>query len=861
MQDAPILAKDMLEISDVLTPKVHGTNVLMRLFADKMPEWIALFSSVSTVTAPAGQVDYVAANEYLNACAQKLDNERTRVRVINWGPWAEVGMAFNALEGVSETSLAIGQEVHQPLIASAFAGGGGSATFHARWSTADQWVLDEHRTSHGDALLPGTGYLELFAEALAAKGETRPFEIADLTFISPLRAPDDTAIAVRVTLDSAPDGYRVRVESSEGEEGYELNAEASLRLLKASEAPRIDVAKIARRCGPAETAPELSVLPTPQAQHLQLGPRWQVMRKRRFGENEGMAELRLTTRDEGYRLHPGVMDIATGFGLPLVDGYEPEQFWVPLSYGRVRVHGPIQGETVSWIRSAPENSAAGKTARFDITVAAPDGRVLVEIEGFTMHRMSAGQVFAGASAGTRRGAGRDLSPGEARLRRFVEQGIPPEDGAEMFFRAMASDQRQLVVSSLDLNTMIAEVERTAEALPGTGGEFERPDLDSDFVEPANDLERRLAGFWSELLGVANVGVEDDFFDLGGHSLIAVRLFAKIKSEFSIDLPISVLFEAPTIRKCAELIASQTDTQTSLEGPAETVEKPDQRRFRHVVAMQERHGASGTPFFMVAGMFGNVLNLRHLAHLIGTERPFYGLQAQGLYDEDQHHQSLGDAARDYIAEIRQVQPEGPYMIGGFSGGGITAYEMARQLKAAGEKVAALVLLDTPLPRRRPLSRQDRLKLQFLKLREQGAAYPFDWARQRIRWEFEKRRAVEIEAGETEFHNAAIQAGFLRAISVYEVEPWAGPMTLMRPPLSRRYEVAPGRFVNERRQYADHANDWDQYVPNLQVIEVPGDHDSMVLEPNVRVLASRMRALLEAADKERGSADFEDLHAAE
>ena len=129
-------------------------------------------------------------------------------------------------------------------------------------------------------------------------------------------------------------------------------------------------------------------------------------------------------------------------------------------------------------------------------------------------------------------------------------------------------------------------------------------------------------------------------------------------------------------------------------------------------MQERHGASGTPFFMVAGMFGNVLNLRHLAHLIGTERPFYGLQARGLYGEDQPHQSLGDAARDYIAEIRQVQPEGPYMIGGFSGGGITAYEMARQLKAAGEEVAALVLLDTPLPRRRPLSRQDRLKLQFL-----------------------------------------------------------------------------------------------------------------------------------------------------
>ena len=287
----------------------------------------------------------------------------------------------------------------------------------------------------------------------------------------------------------------------------------------------------------------------------------------------------------------------------------------------------------------------------------------------------------------------------------------------------------------------------------------------------------------------------------------------------------------------------------------------ERLFRHFVSMHDRPGAGKTPFFMVAGMFGNILNLRHLAHLIGTERPFYGLQARGLYGEDEPHECLHDAARDYVAEMRQIQPEGPYMIGGFSGGGITAYEMARQLKEAGEDVAALVLLDTPLPRRRPLSGPDRLKLQFLKLREEGAGYPFEWARRRIRWEFEKRRAVEFETDETEFHNAAIKAGFLKAIGSYEVAPWEGPMTLLRPPLSRRYEVAPGRFVNADREYVNHTNDWDRYVPALEVIEVPGDHDSMVLEPNVRVLAARMRMVLDRAEKEFDRADYEDLHAAE
>ena len=861
MRDAPILGKDILDVSDVLTPKVHGTDVLMRVFKDDMPKWIALFSSISTVTAPAGQVDYVAANEYLNAIAHAHDGGSTRVRVIDWGPWAKVGMAVDALEGTTDSVLAVGDEVHQPLLHSVFAGSGGSATFHARWSTASQWILDEHRTSHGDALLPGTGYLELFAEAMSAKGETGAFEISDLTFLSPLRAPDDVPVAVRVGLESASGGYVVRVEASQGDAGYELHAEARLNLPAQADTPRLDVAEIRSRCPKTETAPELSVLPTPQLQHLQLGPRWQVMRSLSLGVNEGLAVLRLSTRDDGFRLHPGLMDIATGFGLPLVEGYRPDQFWVPLSYGRVRVHGPLPTEVVSWIRSAEDNTGQSQTARFDITVATPDGRVLVEVEGFVVHRMSGGQVFASGAAAGAQAAGRNLSPGEARLRNFVEQGIPPEDGAEMFYRVMASDQRQLAVSSLNLIEMIAEVERVSQEQSGAGAAFDRPDLESEFVEPETDIEKRLAAFWTELLGVSKVGVEDDFFDLGGHSLIAVRLFAKIKSEFSVDLPISVLFEAPTIRKCAGLIEARTGKTRTESAPDVTHAPTEARKFRHVVSMHDRSSTVKTPFFIVAGMYGNVLNLRHLAHLIGTDRPFYGLQARGLYGEDAPHESLVDAARDYIEEMRQVQPQGPYMIGGFSGGGITAYEMARQLKEAGEEVAALVLLDTPLPRRRPLTRPDRLKLQLLKLREAGAAYPLEWARRRIHWEFQKRRAVEMETDQTEFHNAAIKAGFLKAINLYEVAPWKGPLTLLRPPLSRRYEVGPGRFVNDWREYVLHANDWDRYVANPEVIEVPGDHDSMVLEPNVRVLAARMRTILDRAEKNCNTGDYEDLHAAE
>jgi len=326
----------------------------------------------------------------------------------------------------------------------------------------------------------------------------------------------------------------------------------------------------------------------------------------------------------------------------------------------------------------------------------------------------------------------------------------------------------------------------------------------------------------------------------------------VKKSFHVDFPISVLFEAPTIRKCAALIAGQgvaTDFAATANPPTLLPVK-QQRRFTHLVPMHQGDGGPRTPFFLVAGMFGNVLNLRHLAHLLGTDRPFYGLQARGLYGDAEPHRDLTEAARDYIAEMRLVQPHGPYMVGGFSGGGITAYEIAQQLTAGGEEVAALVMLDTPLPQRGPLTRADRMTIQWLNLKEGGFGYPLRWATNRVKWEFEKRRTkTDPESEAPQFHNAAIEAAFYDAITRYQVKPWSGPLTLFRPPLVGKWQVGPGRWVSSERAYVLADNDWTPSAPRIEVFEVPGNHDSMVLEPNVRVLAARMRRVLDAAERAR------------
>lgn len=869
VRDAPLLTKTVADIEDVFTPKIHGVQVLDRLFPDGALDWLALFSSTSTVTGPAGQVDYVAANEYLNAYARSRAGGRTRVVAIDWGIWNERGMAAQAIEArTGQRPRAPVEAADGPLLEGATFDEAGARIFTARLAAETHWLLDEHRTRAGDAIVPGTGYLELAAEALRAHGEAGAFEIRDLVFLRPLKVEAGKPRDVRVRLSRTADGYSFAVSCArlaDGRDAFELNAQASLVLPPLAAAAAIDLAAVRARCARLRTAGGSGALRAPQEAHLRFGPRWRVLREMALGDGEGLATLSLPAGfaadlARGYALHPALMDLATGWAMELIAGYEPTHLWVPVSYRSVRVFGRLPRHVRSWVRNAGPNRAEGPFAEFDITLCDGEGRILVEIEGFSIRRLEDAADLAQARPPSAaelefvdgaRDVEAPLSPAEERLLRHYAQGIRPEEGAEAFARAMAAGLPQVVVSSLDLGRLEAETgAMTGEAAAGQA--FQRPDLDSAYVEPRNDVERMLAGFWQELLGVEQVGVEDSFFDLGGHSLIAVRLFVMIRKAFRVEFPISVLFEAPTIATCAALIAERIGTR---DAPAAGAPAAPARRFTHLVAMHEGEGGPKTPFFLVAGMFGNVLNLRHLAHLIGSDRRFYGVQARGLYGDAAPHATFEAAAADYIAELRQVQPRGPYLLGGFSGGGIAAYEMTRQLEAEGERVALLVMLDTPIPMRPTLSRLDRALIKWREIRGGGPGFFGDWIRARARWELDRVRArfdKPSEAPGHAFHNDAIEAAFRAALPCYALRPWSGRLALFRPALDRRWRVSRGRFVDAAREYVLADNGWTPWAPGLEVIEVPGNHDSMVLEPNVRVLAARLRRCIDAAEAPRGEA---------
>ena len=869
VKDDLIALKALSDIEDVFAPKILGTLVLAEVLEKEPLDVMVLFSSTSTDTAPAGQVDYVAANAFLNAFAESRVGSSVCTIAVHWGVWKDVGLAARAIAQAEQQDAApVVEAARGPLFDRRVRVSDKEEWLEARLDSTRHWVLNEHRLKSGHAIWPGTGYIELIAEGLSEQRIEGAFEIEDLTFLRPLHVPDDEPRTARVTLTPEADGYRIAIDSELPGATLVRHAEAIVRPTHSSKASAIDAGRISASCETKALVAGDKPHRSAQEDHLRFGARWQVLRSASFGRGEALAQLALsddfvTDLDHGYLVHPALLDIATGYAMNLIDGYSPAAgLWVPMTYGKLCINGALPAKIWSHVRLNTSKDLGPGYATFDVTIADAEGRVVIEVEGFTIKKLAAGTDLSASlsnegeakTAGASKGSDTaELSPALARLAAQVDQGILPGEGFEALLRAVGSGKPQVIVSSMDLPALQRAAARAEVQAAASSATFERPDLGVDFVEPGTDIEKALAGFWTELLGVKKIGIHDSFFDLGGHSLIAVRLFRMIKKAFSVEFPISVLFEAPTIAQCAALIEQsgvkpQSDAGADAGATVTALERP---RLLHLVRMDSGKDPRRTPFFLCAGMFGNILNLRHLAVQIGADRPVYGLQARGIYGGQAPHETFEEMARDYLAEVRTVQPHGPYLLGGFSGGGLVAYEMAQQLRAAGEEAAIVVLLDTPYPANPVLSVQDRLMMKMQDVEKEGLSFFSNWVRRRIEWEQRKAQAragVQPKSAE-QFHNEEIEAAFRRALSRYQGAAYDGSVLLMRPKLQVAYRVTGGRELNHERSLLRADNGWSPFVADLAIHEVPGDHDSMVLEPNVRVLASHLRQELMRADRSR------------
>lgn len=208
---------------------------------------------------------------------------------------------------------------------------------------------------------------------------------------------------------------------------------------------------------------------------------------------------------------------------------------------------------------------------------------------------------------------------------------------------------------------------------------QRPELTTQYIPPQNKTEQTLVDIWRDILGIEKTGIRDDFFELGGDSLLAVQAVSEINRLFSTNLSTHSLLDAPTISEIAGLIESDN----SAEG-----------RSLSLLVRLQKGNRTKPPLFLIHPVGGHVYFYRDIAKYLASDQPVYGIRAQGTEEEAEPLTKIEDMARQYIGEIRTMQPEGPYFVGGSSFGGIVAFEIAQQLSKVNQKTAILAMIDTP-----------------------------------------------------------------------------------------------------------------------------------------------------------------------
>ena len=348
----------------------------------------------------------------------------------------------------------------------------------------------------------------------------------------------------------------------------------------------------------------------------------------------------------------------------------------------------------------------------------------------------------------------------------------------------------------------------------------------EYTAPRSAKEKELVELWREVMTLDRIGIHDNFFELGGHSLLAVRLFALIEKRFGKRLPLATLFQAPTIAQLAPLLADDDSSRWSSLVPIQT------------------EGAR-PPFFCVHAVGGNVLEYYDLARNLGSDQPFYALQSRGL-SGDEPQTTIEAMATHYLKEIRQLQPHGPYFIGGRSLGGMIAYEMACQLRAAREELAVLALLDSyPVGYHKALGNGTQRKQYSRSMRRVRAHLSNINA---LPW----RDKLSYVTNKSKFGTVRIKSRAWRMVyraftglgrdlprHLRDVEQfnWLAARNF----IPRSYDGRVTLFwaSQDLRAKFDMIEGWKKLANVVDVVEIPGTHLNIIKEPYVAELASKLR----------------------
>ena len=424
--------------------------------------------------------------------------------------------------------------------------------------------------------------------------------------------------------------------------------------------------------------------------------------------------------------------------------------------------------------------------------------------------------------------------GDKRLVAYVVGEVKEEGSGQVELKG--SELRRQLRERLP-EYMVPSAYMQIEELPlNANGKLDRKRLPALAVTPAprqshdiqDSVEASLQQIWAEVLDRSNIGVSDNFFETGGHSMKAVLLSVRISRAFQKEIPVRLVFDKPTIEEQALFLRGDA----SLNGPGSLV--PIQRT------------GSRQPIFCVHPFFGLAHCYQELSSLLGPDQPFYGLQCYGLETDQTPLSTIPEMAKFYLQAIRTVQPRGPFQLAGWSMGALIAYEIARQLVSKGETVSFLALFEGHVPQPAVPSSAPSHN-EWEKLVDEREAENFRYMARRVPTSEQEASDTLLQMGRYLAEFTQVSTGFSReqltrlsriiainqlAVESYRPGSYPGNVSLFR---------VPGQ-ADAERSYG-----WAELVGGeLKIFEVPGTHDGFMSAPSVNIIASHMKCLLHAGN---------------
>lgn len=538
----------------VLEPKVHGVHVLRQVFGADRLDVVVLHASLFGVIGGSGQADYCGANASMDLAAADWSRSGQTVVSVDWDGWTDVGMAARAgLFGTAAKPLDDGQEVGHPLLDRVWAYADGGYEFSSYLHPGQHWIVDEHRIE-GRSVVPGTAAIEMILGAWYHIHPSRRPVLRDLLFLSPMTVDAIAGTGFRILFEPEADLFKVRIQrqSAPGHWGDHVVAQVAAADDVHDGSQPLAVVPDLLRDGTATRHWDFSGRARdalPPGDWLALRGRWESVRQVDANDTEALVSLQLSPAYADdlhqYHFHPALADLATGVANALwlhVDDGAGQKHFLPLGYQQLALWAPLPAQLRAHVRVNGARSDDEDVISLDICLLGEADGVLGEVKGFSVRRMDAS------------GAGPTAESAVAPLRApaaDLSEGIAPQQGVQALDAILAANApAQVMVSKRDFRRAMehyaADIGKDA-----TAERNDRPDIDSTYVPPGNELEQALVEIWQDLLGMNQVGIHDNFFSLGGDSLLATRIPAKLRAGLGVGIELGTVFKAPTVAQLSE----------------------------------------------------------------------------------------------------------------------------------------------------------------------------------------------------------------------------------------------------------------------------------------------------------------------